>query len=160
MKKKKLNLSDFDIFDYKLLGIHSQLEPFKIAYRINSAFEISFKRMENNLDLTQGDRLIGFPIFDYYNQAWDITSYLVSNKVLIEDTLTTRSNALGLESLMSEAYLLNDFKRVDYLLKIEDELNIYDTELIIKKLKQISQVSMVYTIDLGSIKHPEHLILN
>jgi hypothetical protein len=44
-------------------------------------------------------------------------------------------------------------------MKIDDELGIFDPQIIINKLSSITQISMVYAIDSKKIKYPEHLIL-
>ncbi|NEV94490.1 IPExxxVDY family protein [Psychroflexus sp. YR1-1] len=160
MKKRRFSLSDFDIYDFKLIGIHSHQEPHKLAYLINSVLGTSFKRMENNLDLSVGGKSVTFPIFDYFNKEWDTKSYLICNKVSLEQVFVTADNLFDSEDLMTSEFLLKDYKRVDYLLKIDDELDIFNPELIIKKLITINQISMAYPIESHAIKHPEHLILD
>lgn len=160
MKKRRFNLSDFDICDFKLIGIHSHQEPHKLAYLINSALGTSFRRMENNLDFTVNRKLISFPIFDYFNKEWDTKSYLISNKVKVEQELKTVNNLFDTEELITSEFLLKDYKRVDYLLKIDDELNIFNPKLITNKLIKVHQISMAYTIESNAIKNPEHLILD
>jgi len=159
MKKKKFCLSDFDICDYKLIGIHSQLEPHKIAYLINSKLDISFNRMEKDLDLKLTNKIVSFPIFEYFNQEWDTKSFLICNKVNDHYIDVPSSNLFTEEDLVQVEYVLKDHKRVDYLMKIDDELGIFDPQIIINKLSSITQISMVYAIDSKKIKYPEHLIL-
>lgn len=160
MKKRRFSLSDFDICDFKLIGIHSQQEPHKLAYLINSVLRTSFKRMKNDLDLTVSGKSISFPIFDYFNKEWDTKSYLICNKVNTEQEFVAVNNLFETEDLVTSEFLLEDYKRVDYLLKIDDELDIFNPELIIKKLIKMHQISMVYIIESHAIKHPEHLILD
>lgn len=160
MKKRRFNLSDFDISDFKLIGIHSQQEPHKLAYLINFALGTSFKRMESNLDLTVNKKLVSFPIFDYFNEEWDTKSYLICNRVNIEKELEAVNNLFDIEDVVTSEFLLKDYKRVDYLLKIEDELDIFNPKIIIDKLIKMHQISMAYTIESNAIKHPEHLILD
>jgi hypothetical protein len=159
MKKKKFCLSDFDICDFKLIGIHSQLEPHKLAYLINSKLDISFNRMEKDLDLKLTDKIVSFPIFEYFNQEWDTKSFLICNKVNDQYMDVPSSNLFTEEYLVQVEYVLKDHKRVDYLMKIDDELGIFDPQIIINKLSSITQISMVYAIDSKKIKYPEHLIL-
>jgi hypothetical protein len=44
-------------------------------------------------------------------------------------------------------------------MKIDDELGIFDPQIIIDKLSSINQISMAYVIESKEIKYPEHLIL-
>jgi len=159
MKKKKFCLSDFNICDYKLIGIHSQLEPHKIAYLINSKLDISFNRMEKDLDLKLTAKIVSFPIFEYFNQEWDTKSFLIGNKVNDQYIDVPSSNLFTEEDLVQVEYVLKDHKRVDYLMKIDDELNIFNPQIIIDKLSSINQISMAYAIESKEIKYPEHLIL-
>lgn len=159
MKKRRLRLSDFDICDFKLIGIHSQQEPHKLAYLINSILGTSFKRMENNLDLTVNKNIVSFPIFDYFNEEWDTKSYLICNKVSLGQKLSGINDLFETHDLVTSEFLLKDYKRVDYLLKIEDEINIFNPKLITEKLIKMHQISMAYSIESSAIKHPEHLIL-
>ncbi|MGB2088009.1 MAG: IPExxxVDY family protein, partial [Psychroflexus salarius] len=50
-KLKSLVLED----DYKLIGIHTSLEAYKLAYLINKHFSISFERATYDLDMTYKD---------------------------------------------------------------------------------------------------------
>jgi len=160
MKKKKFSLSDFEICDFKLIGIHSQQEPHKLAYLINTILKTNFKRMEHDLDLKINGQVVGFPVFDYYNEEWDTKSHLVCNKVSIEQEFKATENLFGIDDFIKTEFLLKDYKRVDYLLKIEDELDIFNPQLVIDKLIKLHQISMIYTIDTSALKHPEHLILD
>ena len=160
MKKRKFSLSDFEVCDFKLIGIHSPQEPHKLAYLINSVLDTSFKRMESNLELTFNRKLVSFPIFDYFNEEWDTKSYLICNKVNYEQESIVGNNLFETEDLVTSEFLLKDYKRVDYLLKIEDELDIFNPQLIIDKLIQTQQISMAYSIESNAIKNPEHLILD
>lgn len=160
MKKRRFSLSDFDICDFKLIGIHTQQEPHKLAYLINSVLRTSFKRMKDDLDFTVKGKTISFPIFDYFNKEWDTKSYLICNIVNTEQEFVAANNLFDTEDLVTSGFLLEDYKRVDYLLKIDDELDIFNPELIIKKLIKMHQISMAYTIESHAIKHPEHLILD
>ncbi len=159
MKKKKFCLSDFNICDYKLIGIHSQLEPHKIAYLINSKLDVSFNRMEKDLDLKLTAKIVSFPIFEYFNQEWDTKSFLIGNKVNDQYIDVPSSNLFTEEDLVQVEYVLKDHKRVDYLMKFDDELNIFNPQIIIDKLSSINQISMAYAIESKEIKYPEHLIL-
>ena len=159
MKKNKFALSDFDIYDFKLIGIHSMLEPHKLVYLINSKLNISFKRMDKDLDLTSKNMTLSFPAFEYFNLEWQEKSYLISN--IIQQRITQKSSMslFQEDNQMISRYVLDDFKRLNYIMKINDELDIFNTEIVLKRLLSIPHISMAYLIDLKTVKHPEHLIL-
>jgi hypothetical protein len=159
MKKRRFSLSDFDICDFKLIGIHSQQEPHKIAYFINLALDTNFKRVENDLELLINGKTVHFPVFEFFSQEWDTKSYLIGNKLDFEKSVQANS-LFETEDYVSHEFLLNDNKSIDYLLKIEDELDIFDPKLIIDKLIKTRQISMAYAVNTDALKHPEHLILD
>jgi len=115
--------------------------------------------MEKDLDLKLTNKIVSFPIFEYFNQEWDTKSFLICNKVNDHYIDVPSSNLFTEEDLVQVEYVLKDHKRVDYLMKIDDELGIFDPQIIINKLSSITQISMVYAIDSKKIKYPEHLIL-
>jgi hypothetical protein len=159
MKKRRFNLSDFDICDFKLIGLHSQHESHKIAYFINHALGTNFTRLKYDLELLINGKSMHFPVFEFFSQEWDTKSYLICNKLELTEKVES-SNLFETEDYISHQFLLEDYKRVDYLLKIEDELNIFDPKLITDKLIKMHQISMAYAIDTNALKHPEHLILD
>jgi len=115
--------------------------------------------MEKDLDLKLTNKIVSFPIFEYFNQEWDTKSFLICNKVNDHYIDVPSSNLFTEEDLVQVEYVLKDHKRVDYLMKIDDELNIFDPQIIIDKLSSIKQILMAYTIESKKIKYPEHLIL-
>lgn len=160
MRKSKLTLTDFNLYEFKLIGIHSSLEPHKLVYLINSKLGINFKRMGKDLDLTTKHKTLSFPVFEYFNTEWEEQVYIISNVVKQKLTQSSPMSLFHDDHQVVSKYVLEDFKRVDYIMKINDELNIFNTAIIIKQLLSIQHISMAYTIDLESIKHPEHLILD
>jgi hypothetical protein len=80
--------------------------------------------------------------------------------VSLEQESVVANNLFQTEDLVRSEFLLRDYKRVDYLLKIDDELGIFNPQLIIEKLIKTHQITMAYPIESSAIKHPEHLILD
>lgn len=160
MRKSKLTLTDFDIYDFKLIGIHSTLEPHKLVYLINSKLGINFKRMDKDLDLTSKTNTLSFPVFEYFNTQWEEKAYIISNVIKQKLTQKSSMSLFQEDSQVVSKYVLEDFKRINYIMKINDELNVFNPAIILKKLLSIQYISMAYSIDLDSIKHPEHLILD
>jgi phosphatidate phosphatase PAH1 len=84
---------------------------------------------------------------------------LICNKINDQYIDIPSSNLFTKEDLVQVEYLLKDHKQVDYLMKINDELNIFNPQIIIDKLSSVKQISMAYAIEPKKIKYPEHLIL-
>jgi hypothetical protein len=160
MKKKKFNLSAIELSDFHLIAIHTQHEPYKVAYLLNKRLEMRFERRRRDLELMIDTQLVSFPVFEYYNQDWDTTSYLIGNRVSVEEQKTTSENLFEKEPITSTEYVLKTNKQVDYLLKIEDELSVFKPEDVIQKLITTPHISTAYSLETQTLKHPEHLILD
>ena len=59
-------------------------------------------------------------------------------------------------SLSTTAYLLPEFAKVDYFLKIENATPVSND--LAKKLKKIDRVSAAYAVERAKIKSKNHLI--
>lgn len=158
-KQKTLLMNEFEISNFKLIGIHANLEAYKLAFLINKHLRINFERMNNDLDFKFGDIKANFPIFHYYDKTWDVKSYLISNIFKYEIS----ENVSGLFSTYREEhikYLIPEYPKVDFLMKINDDLDIFDIKITIDDLLNIKQISTVFPIEQNKLKHPENLILD
>lgn len=155
-KLKSLVLED----DFKLIGIHTSLEAYKLAYLINKHFSISFKRATYDLDMTYKDSFAHFPLFNYYDQNWDCDMYLIANK-FSDDVPNLKSSGSLFDEAQTETqtfYLFSSMKHIDYFIKVEDELDIFDSQHILKTINSIDRIKKAYLINNKSIKNPEYLI--
>jgi len=89
--------------------------------------------------------------------AWD----LVQNKNEVEDSgnnLTTDLFSNSNNSFSSLAYLLPEYKKVDFFLKIENAANEINLNEIVTKISLIDGINMVYNVDKNKIKSKNNLI--
>lgn len=148
MKTFKLDFDDFLDDDFELLAIHTTLESYHLAYFMNLAFDILLKKTD------------GIPDFDFYefndikNQSlWN----LVANKGAQEKTANTEGQStLFFEEKSNRIYLLPEYKKVDYLVKIEH--NTHNTQNLISKMNAIPQIITTFAIDIPSLKSKNNLI--
>ncbi len=148
MKTFKLDFDDFLDDDFELLAIHTTLESYHLAYFMNLAFDVLLKKAE------------GIPDFDFYefndekNQSlWN----LVANKGAQEITETyEEQSALFFEEKSNRIYLLPEYKKVDYLVKIEH--NTHNTQNLISKMNAIPQIITTFAIDIPTLKSKNNLI--
>ena len=61
------------------------------------------------------------------------------------------------DNIVQKVNLLNEYKNVNYLLKIENNDNQVDLEKTVKEIKNISQIITVYDIN-KDLKNKENLI--
>jgi hypothetical protein len=148
MKTFKLDFEDFLDEDFELLAIHTTLESYHLAYFMNLAFDILLKKTE------------GIPDFDFYefNDIKNQTLWnLVANKGAQEKkTNTEEQSTLFFEEKSNRVYILPEYKKVDYLVKIEH--NTHNTQNLISKMNTIPQIITTFAVDISSLKSKNNLI--
>jgi len=155
----KLNIDEFDEIDYQLIAIHTSLEDYRLAYFINQNFPVLLSKCKTDIPITSKSgqaRLSRFSFEDEFTcSTWD----LIQNR---NEYVTQQPNATGdlfsgtNVKVASKAYLLPEFKKVDYLLKVQ---NLDDSpESISEKMQKIDMVTMSYILDTSRIKSINNLI--
>ena len=156
----KLPLEEFDEIDYQLIAIHSPLEDYRLAYYINQSLPINLKKSNCDIHISNKDGETQFARFVFEDDK-DIAWSLVQNQN--DAILTTENNNQGLFANSNNAfspkiYLIPEFKKVDYFLKIENDEVAIDVSKIINNLKKIDRVSTVYAVEVEKIKSKNNLI--
>jgi len=158
----KLELGEFDEIDYHLIAIHTSLEDYRLAYFINQKLPINLGKNSNEIQINIKEGETKFSRFYYFDKEKGISWNLIQNKnEVIQHKNDKRQNNLfsniSLE-VATKVYLLPEFKKVDYFLKIEnleDELNVKD---ILVLLNTIDGISTAYTVETNKIKSKNNLI--
>lgn len=155
----KLNIDDFDDIDYDLIAIHTSLEDYRLAFLINQNVPILLSRSNEPTTFYTEDGEVNLLRYVFEDEFSDTTWTLIQNKKSLETLTSNPETSLFDEqaSLISKmVYLLPEFKKVDYFLKIENGVeNINNTINLINK---IDKVSTVYSIDVEHIKSKNNLI--
>ena len=150
MATQKIYIHEFEESDYEVIAIHTTLEDSRLAYHINRQLEVLLARSEEDLQIQVKDGLTGLSRFEFYDEAQFITWNLVQNKSDLFASLQ--------EEITTTVYLLPEFKKVDYLLKIENLEDDLDLEALVKKISDIEWVSLAYCIDKDKLKSKHNLI--
>ena len=79
MQIHSLGLEDFYEDNYTLIGIHTALEDFKLAYLLNNNLNTHFSRANFSLDFETNDSKASFSIYNYTNEKYDHEWYLIAN---------------------------------------------------------------------------------
>ena len=148
MRTFKLDFDDFLDDDFELLAIHTTLESYHLAYFMNLTFDIQFKKSELIQD---------FDFYEFNDEKNQSLWNLVANKGVQEqaDTLEEQS-PLFFEAKSNRIYLLPEYKKVDYLVKIEH--NTHNTQNLISKMNTIPQIITTFVIDVPTLKSKNNLI--
>ncbi len=153
----KIQINDFISIDYELIAIHSSLEDYRLAYFINKVLQIQLSKSNSNIELETKEGKSEFSHFIFDDEIHDIIWNVFENKATAIPSEKTTNGIF--DSVDVTMYVVPEFKRADYILKIENmETVIFPLEKIIQKLSKISQISMVYRIDQNKLKSKNNLI--
>lgn len=155
MQIHSLELDDFSDDNYTLIGIHSTLEAYKLAYFLNQKLKTKFVRANYNLDFENKNNNASFSIHEFIDTKFSHNWFLISNQYT--------NNIEGVSSGLFETneitlHLIPEKKKVDYFLKLEGD---FDYEFIVKTIDLINKMNQVitsYTIDPNLLKSKEFLI--
>lgn len=155
MQVHALDLNDFCEEHYALIGIHTALEDYKLAFLLNSHLRTNFHRASYSLDFSNTAEDVSFSIYSYANKEYDCEWYLIANSCTKEVQL---QNSGLWSSTETKTYLINEKKKVDYFIKIIGETDRAYITKTIDSIKTINQVVTSYQIDTNTLKSKDFLI--
>ena len=150
MPKHRLSSDDLEK-DYKLIAIHSDLEPYKLAFEINKKLKIQLKR--SSFDLSFKNKNSIFDLYKHISEVFNTKLYLILNKSTDEKKI---EGQLLFENFYEQSYLIPELRKAQYLLKIEG--GGFDVNNLLKKLNEIDSVISSYRTEISSIKSKYNLI--
>lgn len=161
MGNLKLSIEEFEEDDFFIIAIHTPLEDYRLAYFLNLNLEIFLSKNKNEVESQVKEGKTSFARFTFEDKKNFINWDLVQNKNEIELSENNINQDLfsGFKNKFSAStYLLPEYKKVDYFLKIENAENEIDINKIVSKINSIESVKMVYAIDSENIKSKNNLI--
>ena len=157
----KLDLGEFDEIDYYLIAIHTSLEDYRLAFFINQKLPINLSKSKNEIQINIKEGETKFSRYYYHNIEKAISWNLIQNKGEVvqqkKDNGQNLFSNLTLE-VATKVYLLPEFKKVDYFLKIENLDETMNGTKIQTALNSIDSVSAIYTVETNKIKSKNNLI--
>jgi hypothetical protein len=161
MANHKLDLGEFDEIDYYLFAIHTSLEDYRLAFFINQMLPINLSKSKNEIQINIKEGETSFSRFHYEDTESGLSWNLIQNKNEVVQYNKVNNQNLFSNITMEvsiKVFLLPEFKKVDYFLKIEynnDTLNGSKIQLL---LNTINSISAVYIVDGNKIKSKNNLI--
>ena len=151
----KVYIEDFEEVDYHIIAIHTSLEDYRLAYFLNRDLEICLSKSTVDIQFQVKKGKTSFARFTFEDEKKVINWDLIQNKNevvgvennAIQDLFSNTKNTFS-----SSAYLLSEFKKVDFFLKIENAANEINVSEIVSKINAIDNINMVYSIDKENIK--------
>ena len=161
MTVHKLNFDDFDTIDYHLIALHTSLEDYRLAYFINQKLPINLSKSNFETLIKNKEREVSFSIFGYFDTEKEISWTLIQNKnetIHLKKELTQNLFSDVVIEIETKKFLLPEFKKVDYFLKIDNSEERQSNSEIELLLNTIENVSMAYSIETTKIKSKNNLI--
>ena len=155
MQIHALGLEDFCEEEYSLIGIHTALEDYKLAYLLNKNLKTQFYKSQNNLEFENDKNNASFSIYNFSSKKYDFDWFLIANSFKRENQ--TESNELRLTT-ETKTYLIPEKKKVDFFIKISGEVDVDFVISAVQKIKNIEQIITSYSIDKNTLKSKDFLI--
>ncbi|GAB4159103.1 MAG: hypothetical protein Tsb0033_13160 [Winogradskyella sp.] len=157
MALHKLMVDDFYDDTYKLIAIHCGLEDYRLAYLLNKSLDLRLQRKTEDIDMEY--LTSSYSIFEWNNSSQYVTWNLVSNVCKKEeDSLYSTGLFQTNEKVIKTFNLVPEYKKVDYFIKISDEIQNVNEKLILNKLQNIPYIITSYSVNPSKLKSKDHLI--
>lgn len=157
-----MHLDEFDEIDYDLIAIHATLEDYRLAYFLNQKLSVTLGKSKTEVGVRVPEGEASFTKFTFEDQKRDMFWSLISNQTKVRHAATSTAGAdLFQDTAMevtTKVFLLPELKKVDYLLKIENNCNTVPVTHIMKAIKSIDRISTVYALVPDNIKSKNNLI--
>ncbi|TDQ28453.1 IPExxxVDY family protein [Tenacibaculum caenipelagi] len=151
----ELNIDEFSNDNYTLIGIHTILNEYKLAYLLNQYLHVKFNRTNYDLDFVQRNSESSFAVYEYTNTKLCQKWFLISNVY----KSTRKATSIGLfEHSDSISHLIPEKKKVDFFLKLEGVFEYESVVKTIEKINQIPQIITSYQLEVNSLKSKDFLI--
>ena len=141
--------------EYFLIGIHTTLEDFKLAFLLNKKLGTKFYRSKKDLSFEEMKKQASFSLFNYLNLEYDFYWSLISNGSKKENQTVFNELQLAAEI---KTYLIPEKKKVDFFIKIQGNITYSFVSEIVNKIKTIDQIITSYQIDKNTLKSKDFLI--
>lgn len=152
----KILINDFISEDYELIAIHSSMDDYKLAFTLNAVLDIRLKKNDSNIQIEIEEGKSAFSNYIFEDEENDVIWSLIENKTTI---LTAKNETSQLfDAVDITVFLLPEYKKADYLLKIENIDYDFNEVEIIGKILSIKNISTVYALDPTNLKSKNNLI--
>lgn len=142
--------------DYALIALHSAMDEIRMVYLLNKILDFRFCRTENDIEYRYSSFMASYFLYKYHDPENMINYFLINNKF---KTPTKKVTTSGLfDDTEQIAFLLPELKKVDYFLKIEENVTDQFIAEFLLKLKELPQLNAAYRVQPNLIKNQENLI--
>jgi hypothetical protein len=161
MAHHKLVLEELPSDEFSLIAIHCSTEAYKMAFTLNKHLGLRLHRRRTDLDFSSDGLDVFFELYEFDQTERYTTFSLLANKCKTTTARTTASGSLfetePTEEMVTK-FLVPEFKKVDFFLKIETDQDIVPIRKYVSKIAEIKQVISAYEVSLDKLKSKNHLI--
>lgn len=160
MQSHKMLLDEVEEDHFQLVAIYCSIEEYKMAYLLNKHLKLKLQRERQDVDYKHKDIQALYALYTFKDPTNYRTYNLVTNRFKGEAKKVLSSGSLFLEEEVrpQEVQLIPEHKKVDYFLKIEEEIPIIQLNRLVHIISQIPQVQAAYKIDADQLKSKQNLI--
>ena len=152
----KIQINDFVSDDYELIAVHSSLDDYKLAYMLNKELGVQLSKNNAYVEIAIPEGKSAFSNYIFDDEKNDVVWTLIENNTTIINS--NKQTTSLFEQVDITVFLLPEFKKADYLIKIENIDYGFDSESIIEKIQEIKNVTTAYAIDITNLKSKNNLI--
>lgn len=152
----KIQINDFISDDYELIAIHTSLEDHKLAYCLNKELGLQLQKNDNYVEIAISEGKSAFENFTFDDEKNDVIWTLIENKTTIINSNKQTSSLF--EQVDITVFLLPEYKKADYLIKIENIDYGFDADIIIDSILKIKNITTAYSVDTTNLKSKNNLI--
>lgn len=140
MPKKVHKLSEKEEYRFKLAGISSAENDYKLSWSLNQILGINLVRLENlEVYHKRLDDKQSFSQFEYFDEETLVQYRLISNRSV-------------------NGYLLEEMTNLDYLLQISGDMAEGWLENLIEKMNGIDGIILAFPLDPSTLKSRKKLL--
>ena len=133
-KTKRVKLQVDTEINFKLIGISSHENDYRLVWAINNQLQMRFVRTENLVihDNKLGAEM-GFSCFVYYDEDRFHTYKLISNRC-------------------PDGFLFQEIRNFDFIIQVTKEMTDTELKVLIRKLKAVEVISASFLLDPEKLK--------
>ncbi len=136
-------------YDFFLAGISCHEKPYRLCWALNRAIGHELVQKEPlSIALKKSDPASDFPIFKLANKENDTSFCLMANKT--ETTDAEGHRGIGL--------LIPEQNQADYFFIVQGPFTEHDLEQMMKSIREIPFVQLIYRINPSILKSKENLL--
>ncbi len=140
---------------YSLIGIHTSLEDYKLAYLLNKHLNVKFTKSIKDLSFENEKKNAQFSYYNFLNETLNFECYLIVNSSKKEENIKSNGQLFSTEV---KTYLIPEKKKIDFFIKITGEVEDVFLNEMIRQISKISQIITSYQVDYNNLKSKDFLI--